>query len=60
MSQYRCYLINITGRIHKAIDFEAATDEEAVIRAKEYLVRESAYGAVEVWQRNRFIDRVHR
>jgi hypothetical protein len=55
---YRCYFLNMQGRIERVALIEADTDADAVARG-DALFRETGAGfsAIEVWDRGRRVER---
>jgi hypothetical protein len=59
--RYRCYLIAVTGRIHRSVEIEADSDEHALEQGQKELQKAATnYIAVEVWERARFLGRIDR
>ena len=54
---YRCYLLNAAGRKEKALDIEAASDEDALRKASAALAMIVGSGLAEVWQGTRLVGR---
>ena len=54
MADYRLYLLNATGRIQTAMEFEAANDEGALRHAK----GQRDGRAVELWSRARVVAKL--
>jgi hypothetical protein len=49
MAHYRCYLLDGRGKIVKSEDVDAASDDDAVARAREFLARQGSH-AFELWR----------
>jgi hypothetical protein len=56
MSDYKLYLLDSTGRIAFALDFEGADDQAAIAEAAKHLHR----SAVEIWHRTRLVARLEK
>jgi len=56
MAQYRCYLLDGSGRIVKSEDIDAITDDDAIVLARERLAEHNSH-AFELWQGR---DRLHK
>ena len=54
MAYYRCYALGPTGKILHAESFDALTDAEACVRARELCAR-NKWLKSEVWQGGRWI-----
>ena len=54
MAEYRIYILGRDGRINLAYTFVAADDDETIEEANKY----SANHTVEIWQRNRLVNRI--
>lgn len=55
MASYRCYFRSLTGRFGSRHDFEAESDEEAIIIARRLYADEEVKSGFELWDGARLV-----
>ena len=57
MTDYRLYLLDASGHIRHAVEFECTDDKEALTLAEEHRRKRRHVHAMELWQRARLIQK---
>lgn len=57
MEGYRCYFFGTNGHIQQRVDYEAESDELAIIEARAQYAESEFKAGFEVWQLKRLVRR---